>query len=84
MNKDIAKVSKDLNENASTEPHSSENSRLAYLRELYLKRGAAIRSRLDELLISPPFSDDARLRNIRDMITKWTEDLQKTSVDPQL
>lgn len=66
------------------EPRSFEDSRLLYLRELYLKRGAAIRSRLDELLISPPFSDDARLLNVRDMIAQWTDDLQKTPANPKL
>jgi hypothetical protein len=36
-------------------------------------------SQLDELVVSPPYSDDVRLRDIRNMVGMWTEDLLITS-----
>jgi hypothetical protein len=53
-------------------------SKRSWMRKLLtssLNHAKDMASQLDELLISPPYSDDVRLRDIRSMVGMWTEDL---------
>ncbi len=47
----------------------------AEVHRAYLHRAREIQTRLDELLMSPPFSDNARLCKLQTMVTRWVEHL---------
>ena len=56
------------------------------VRNNLLEQASEISTRLDELLVSPPYSDDARLWRLRGMIALWEADLTQspltTAPDP--
>lgn len=64
-------------ENGSTSPRNpdSEFLQINKLLESSVTRGKEIANQLDELLSSPPYSDDFKLQNLRTMIGLWIEDL---------
>ena len=64
-------------ESGSTSPKNSDSEfrQLSNLLESSVTRGKEMASQLDELLSSPPYSDDIRLRNLRSMIGLWIENL---------
>ena len=53
--------------------HESINSRK--IRVMTLQSASEIAIRLDELLVSPPYSDQAELWRLRGMVALWTADL---------
>ena len=59
--------------NISSSPIIQNHAQLADLQNCFLLRGQQIATRLNELLSSPPFSDDTRLGMLQGMITQWTE-----------
>lgn len=63
--------------NGSTSPENrnSEFLRIKNFLESSVTRGKEMANRLDELLSSPPYSDDSSLQNLRKMIDLWIEDL---------
>lgn len=63
------------NDCISPEDRNSEFLRMMNLLESSVTRGKEMANQLDELLSSPPYSDDSRLQNLRNMIDLWIEDL---------
>lgn len=63
------------NSSASPKNRNSEFLRITKLLESSVTRGKEMANQLDELLTSPPYSDDFRLQNLRNMIGLWIEDL---------
>ena len=53
----------------------SQEQVAADIRNFTLQRGNEIASRLDELLVSPPYSDDSTLWRLRGMVALWIADL---------
>ena len=62
----------------SPEVSSSEHQRSTGLVEYFINHGEEIANQLDELLSSPPYSDDVRLQNLRTMVGLWIEDLHNS------
>ena len=64
-------------ESASLSPLSEtpKHRQIAEICHITLERGDAIASRIDELLVSPPYSDDSRLWCLRGMVALWIADL---------
>ena len=60
---------------ASPSPESLNREQVAKIRSETLQRGIEIASRLDELLVSPPYSDDSRLWRLRGMVALWIADI---------
>ena len=56
----------------------------AGIREQSLEQISEINARLDELLVSPPYSDDAKLWRLRGMVTAWEADLVSSFAIPEL
>ena len=56
----------------------------AGIREESLEQISEINARLDELLVSPPYSDDAKLWRLRGMIAVWEADLVSSLAIPEL
>lgn len=48
-----------------------EDPRLAEAYTVYVDRAREIQNQLDVLLLSPPFSDNARLCNLQSMVNQW-------------
>lgn len=59
----------------SPENRNSEFLRLKNLLESSVTRAKETANQLDELLSSPPYSDDSKLQNLRSMIDLWIGDL---------
>lgn len=59
----------------SSVPESSKHQRMVEIRNHTVQCGNEIASRLDELLVSPPYSDDSRLWRLRGMVALWVADL---------
>lgn len=64
-----------VNGSTSPENRNSELLQITKLLESSVARGKEIANQLDELLSSPPYSDDSRLQNLRSMIDLWIEGL---------
>jgi hypothetical protein len=47
-----------------------------------LQKAHAIAARMDVVMAAPPYSDDARLRRLRDMVSSWCQDLEDESQSP--
>ena len=75
--RDLADSSTGTHKNGSPSPSSGSANReqVAEIRTYTLQRGNEIASRLDELLVSPPYSDDSRLWRLRGMVALWIADL---------
>ncbi|MCJ1467209.1 hypothetical protein MMC07_005832 [Pseudocyphellaria aurata] len=69
----------DFSSRPQTPVHSKEEHRINLA---YLRRAQEIAARLDEILVSPPFSDSAGLLDLRGMVNRWTEDLSITTSTP--
>lgn len=48
-----------------------EDPQAAEARSVYIDRAREIQNQLDVLLLSPPFSDNARLCNLQSMVNQW-------------
>ena len=64
-----------VNGSTSPENRNFEFLQITKLLESSVMRGKEIANQLDELLSSPPYSDDSRLQNLRSMIDLWIEGL---------
>ena len=63
-------------------PSPKGHPKLAEARKALLNAGEQIADRLDKLLVSPPFSDDPRLLNLREMVARWVENLAVAVISP--
>ena len=57
-----------------------ESQRRGQIRQKTLDRAQEIAARLEELLVSPPYIDNSRFRELREMVALWIGDL--SVVDP--
>ena len=73
-------TSVDEGANLSPVPEFSKHQRMAEIRNHTVQSGNKIASRLDELLLSPPYSDDSRLWRLRGMVALWVADLWLVAV----
>jgi len=64
-------------ESASPSPllNLRRRHQMAGIRDDTLQRGDEIASRINELLVSPPYSDDSRLWRLQGMVALWIADL---------
>ncbi|MCJ1225504.1 hypothetical protein MMC12_002153 [Toensbergia leucococca] len=60
---------------SSPKLNRSNYEKMEDIRTTALQRGLEIVTRLDELQLSPPYSDDARLWNLKGMVALWIGDL---------
>ncbi|MCJ1370713.1 hypothetical protein MMC20_001926 [Loxospora ochrophaea] len=66
-------LDRELTDTASfSEPTTGQDG---LVRNATLQQAELILSRLDELLLSPPYSDDVKLLRLREMIALWINDL---------
>ena len=70
-------IGEDINLLSVLEPPQLQ--RLADTRDKMLQHGDEIASRLDQLLVSPPYSDDFRLWRLRGMVALWIADVWAVS-----
>lgn len=64
----------------SPRPHAQAHLQEEDINKAFLRRGRQIAARLDELLVSPPFSDSTRLRDLQSMVNRWIEDFSITTL----
>ena len=76
-----AKLTQELSEpehtgkgDPSTHSHTTTHSEEKRIKKAYLRRGQQIAARLNELLASPPFSDNRRLQDLKTMVNRWIGD----------
>lgn len=58
---------------------TQENPRLAEAHTVYVDRAREIQNQLDVLLLSPPFSDNARLCNLQSMVNQWVSHISDSN-----
>lgn len=66
--------------NPSPRPRTQAQLQQNDINKAFLRRGQEIAARLDELLVSPPFSDSTRLWNLRHLVDIWIEDFSVTTL----
>lgn len=64
----------------SPRPHTQAQLQQNDINKAFLRRGQDIAARLDELLVSPPFSDSTRLWDLRHLVYLWIEDFSGTTL----
>lgn len=84
---ELANVEKAATEaiDESVSGSESESHRSRKRREICrdtLRRAQEIGARLEELLSSPPYSDDDRFRKLQAMLAQWTRDLSSVGKQP--
>lgn len=60
-----------------------KHDQMAGIRDGTLQRGDEIASRINELLVSPPYSDDSRLWRLQGMVALWIADLWVVPLPPK-
>lgn len=60
-------------------PSAAGSAQMAKCVEISLNHAREIANQLDELLFSPPYSEDGRLRELRSMVVLWIDDLRNNS-----
>lgn len=65
----------DASDQVVAQQEMAPNERKELVRRSTLRQAEAIGTRLDELMVSPPYSDDAGLWKLRGMVALWTGDL---------
>lgn len=86
-NSDRERTNEDLYTNTPPSSPSSERSEGGHaqteeVRKSTLQQAEEIAIRLEELLLSPPYSDDPTLWNLRGMVALWVGDLSVTAPPP--
>ena len=76
INEQLAIDLKDCQSRPSQEEEAPIGSPTASVADATLKRAMKLVDDLDELLLSPPYSDYARLWNLRGMVAWWLDDLR--------
>ena len=85
--RDRERTDEDLYTNTPPSSPSSERSERGYaqiedVRKFTLQQAEGIAIRLEELLLSPPYSDDPTLWSLRGMVALWVGDLSLTAPPP--
>ena len=86
-NSDRERTDEDLYTNTPPSSPSSERSERSHpqmeeVRKSTLRQAEEIAIRLEELLLSPPYSDDSTLWSLRGMVALWVGDLSVTIPPP--
>ncbi|KAI4124658.1 MAG: hypothetical protein LQ347_005654, partial [Umbilicaria vellea] len=86
-NSDRERTNEDLYTNTPPSSPSSDCSEVRHaqteeVRKSTLQQAEEIAIRLEELLLSPPYSDDPTLWNLRGMVALWVGDLSVTAPPP--
>ncbi|MCJ1422279.1 hypothetical protein MMC29_000159 [Sticta canariensis] len=79
---DARKTEQTHQRDLSPYPHAEAQLKKELIKKAFLRRCQEIAARLDELLVSPPFSDSARLGDLQCMVNKWIEDFSITTLLP--
>ena len=66
----------------STHSNAEAQMNTELIKQVFLRRCQEIAARLDELLVSPPFSDSTRLGDLQCMVNRWIEDISTNTLLP--
>ncbi|PGG98674.1 hypothetical protein GX51_06680 [Blastomyces parvus] len=80
---DNMSISSDIPHRRPSSNNNRKNDIIAEARRKELAEAQQIAAQMDELLISPPFSDSHELLRLRGMLSLWIADLFISSVSPE-
>lgn len=79
INEESSKVSQNAKKTSAQGLEMNEDPQSAEARTVYVGRAREIQDRLDALLLSPPFSDNARLCNLQNMVNQWVSHISHSN-----
>lgn len=79
INEESSKVSQNAEKISALGLEMKEDPQSAEARAVYVGWAREIQDRLDVLLLSPPFSDNARLRNLQNMVNQWVSHISHSN-----
>lgn len=79
IKEESSKVSQSAEKTSALGLKMKEDPQSAEEHTVYVDRAREIQNRLDVLLLSPPFSDNARLCNLQSMVNQWVSHISNSN-----